>query len=202
MVGEIGAEDDGSALAARIRNGDRAAEAELVERFAKRICTMLRARLRDAEAARDLAQEAILAVLEALRGGRLRDGERLVAFVHGTVRNIANNHLRKLSEHPLEPLDEAILKDPGRESAQAMTADDGERVRRARSAMAVLGEVDRLILLLTLVEGLKTREVAARLGLRTSWVQLHKWRAIRRVSKSLEGGGSGRGSAVRQGAGE
>ena len=54
--------------AQRIQAGDPAAEEEVAEFFHPRVLAMASVRLRDAEAARDVAQETILAVLQAVRG--------------------------------------------------------------------------------------------------------------------------------------
>src|SRR5262245_6369912 len=68
-----------AALAARVEDGDAAAEETLVVLFEPRIWTLLLARLRDREAARELLADVLLAVLQALRARKLREGERLAA---------------------------------------------------------------------------------------------------------------------------
>ena len=55
---------------------------------------MMRAKTRDAELSRDLTQDAVIEVLKALRRGQLRELGRLIAFVHGVARNVANNYMR------------------------------------------------------------------------------------------------------------
>ena len=87
-------------LADRVRQGDSSAEEELSAHFRPRILAMAVVRLRDVEAARDIAQEALLAVLLALREGKLREPEKLPAFVSGTTRNLVNNLFRSLREQP------------------------------------------------------------------------------------------------------
>jgi RNA polymerase sigma-70 factor, ECF subfamily len=80
-----------AALAGRVAGSTRdgAAEAELCRRFATRIRLYGLKHLRDEERARDLVQSVLLAVLEAVRAGRLDDPERLDRFVLGTCRNLA-----------------------------------------------------------------------------------------------------------------
>ena len=58
------------------------------------------ARTRDREAARDLLQDVLIAVLRSVRDGALRDSERLVPFVHGTARNLVNNYFRDKVREP------------------------------------------------------------------------------------------------------
>src|SRR5574340_978937 len=81
-------------LVEAIRRGERAGEAEFAERFHDRVLTVALRRLKDSEAARDVAQDTILAVLLSLREGRLNHADRLSAFVFGTARNLINNHFR------------------------------------------------------------------------------------------------------------
>jgi DNA-directed RNA polymerase specialized sigma24 family protein len=59
--------------------------------------------------------------------------------------------------------------------------EDEERSQRALHAISSLDRVDRDILLLTLVEGLKPGAIAERLGLSNDVVRQRKQRATRRV---------------------
>jgi RNA polymerase sigma factor (sigma-70 family) len=166
-----------ASLLRRIREGDAAAEEELVARFERRVHLIALARIGDPEAARDLAQESLLGVLTALRAGRLEDEERLVAYLHGTVRNLCNNFLRARRRRPqLVALPELSGdEDPEADCTQA------ERREIVRRALVGLPASEREVLLLTLVEGLKPREIAARLGLGLEVVRQRKSRALRKV---------------------
>ena len=170
-------------LADRIRCGDAAAEEELIQRFSGPVFALAFARTRDREAARDLQQETLRAVLQALRDGALRDAGKLAAFVSGTARNLTNNYIRTRNrssrEDPL-PADVASLDagDP---------AEDSQRLEQVRSALRVLGPIDREILLLTLVKGMKPGEIAVQVRLTSEVVRQRKSRAIRRVIEALKG---------------
>jgi RNA polymerase sigma-70 factor (ECF subfamily) len=69
--------------------GARDAEAELCRRFVPRAQRYGRKHLGTDDRARDLAQVAVLAVLEAARAGRIEEPGRLHRFVLGTCRNVA-----------------------------------------------------------------------------------------------------------------
>jgi DNA-directed RNA polymerase specialized sigma24 family protein len=58
-------------LALRLRGGDAASENELARLFHPHLLAMAAGRLNDRETAREIAQEAMLGVLSALRRGRL-----------------------------------------------------------------------------------------------------------------------------------
>jgi RNA polymerase sigma-70 factor (ECF subfamily) len=90
-------------LAARIQAGDRAAEAELVERFSRGLRLMLRRLAQNAALADDLFQETLALVLEKLRRGEVREPERLAGFIRSTARNLFIADRRKEARYtPLE----------------------------------------------------------------------------------------------------
>jgi RNA polymerase sigma factor (sigma-70 family) len=170
-------------LADRVRRGDSSAEEELSEHFHPRIVAMAVVRLRDPEAARDIAQEVLLAVLVALREGKLREPEKLPGFVSGTARNLVNNHFRSLREQP-----NLVTLDPETPSAvnPGTEAELAEQRRTVRGALERIDPRDRLILLLTLVEGMNPREIAPRVGLSAENVRTRKMRTIRQVTEELQ----------------
>jgi len=169
-------------LAERIRQGDSAAETELVHQFGQRIFVMIFVRTRDREAARDLVQDVLLAAIIALRKGQLLDQEKLAAFVHGTARNLINNHLRGQAQKPqFEDLREDLAKvDSSNE------IEDAERARLVEETLEGMRRQDREILQMTLVEGKKPGEIAASLGLTAEVVRTRKLRASRKIAELLE----------------
>jgi len=170
------------ALAERIRQGDAPAEAELVHEFSHRIFVMGVVRTHDREAARELVQDVLMAVIGALRKGQLQDADKLPAFVHGTARNLINNQLRTASHTP--PV-EALPEDLADENL-VERLEDRERGRLVHHALERLGQEDRRILLMTLVEGCKPGEIAAKLGLSPEVVRTRKLRALKKVTDLIE----------------
>ena len=148
-------------LTERIRSGEGAADEELASRFHEKAFLMALARTRDREAARDLAQETMLIVLQAVREGRLLDPGRLAGYVCGTARNLVREHLRSRQSRtgPVGPAPPPV-PDPEQEAVQS------ERQFLVRRVLRSLRRSDRLVLLLTLVDGLTPAEIAARLGIR------------------------------------
>lgn len=150
---------------------------------APRVRAMALARTRNPDLARDLTQEALLAVLQSARKDQIRDPERVFAFVAGVARNVINNQRRRLARHPEVSIDEnselpALRADDDHESA--------ERQRVINGALAELGPADREVLLLTLVEGMKPGEIAEKTGLTPDVVRTRKSRAIKRVLEVIE----------------
>ncbi len=169
-----------AALVAQVATGQIEAETELVEFFLPRVRAMMRARVGNAELARDLTQDTLIEVLKAARRGQIREPERLIGFVHGVARNLANNHARGVRAHAEAPLD-ALPAEPFAEDDRA----DRDRQLLLARGLEVMAEADRTILMLTLVEGLKPGEIAQRMGLTSEVVRARKSRAQKRIVEAL-----------------
>ncbi len=173
-----------ASLVQHILQGDPSAEEELVRRFRGPVFVMALVRTRDAEAARDLAQEVLLQVIQALREGRLRNEDRLAAYVHGTARNLVNHYFRVRQSRE--------LPQPGRDPAPETTEnsedllEQADRRRFVREALERLNAGERAVLQLSLAEGLPPAEIARRLGLTPEAVRQRKSRAMRRIRKLVQ----------------
>ena len=169
-------------LAQRIAAGDASAEAELAALFYQRVKAFASARLHGSDAASDVAQEAILAVIEALRAGRLHEPFNLPGFVLGTAKHLVNNHHRKAARSP------EVLEDPPERpsDAEPQWANLGaERRALVRAALLRLRALDRRILMLTLVDGMHPREIAPIVGLKPGVVRTRKARAVKAVADEV-----------------
>jgi RNA polymerase sigma-70 factor (ECF subfamily) len=82
-------------MAARIRDGDTAAESELVHHLQPGLQYMLRRLTRRPDHADDLLQETLALVLQKVRDGDLQEPQKLAAFTHGTARNLFLGEKRK-----------------------------------------------------------------------------------------------------------
>lgn len=178
---EFPSEDETHALAERVAQGDRAAENQIVRRYAGRVLAMAIVRTRDREAASELVDDVLMATIEALRRGAVRDTARLGAFIHGTAANLINNYLRSSGRHPR----------PERLSDDVPALGAAERIERdcdlvlLRRSIARLDARDREVLTLTLVEGLEPEDIARRTGLSPDAVRQRKSRAIKRLRQAL-----------------
>ena len=173
--------EDGAALAERVRLGDHAAEKDLYVRFSGRVFAMGVARLKDREAARELAVDVVWAVIQALRRGSVLDTQRLGAFVHGTAVNMINNHARSRARRPqMDPIDESLV-----------TIDHADSLERDSDLQLIgrclggLTAPERQVLVLSLAEGLKPGEMAARLGVSSEVIRQQKSRALKRLRDEL-----------------
>ena len=183
MSDDGGAETTGSlaVLAAALQAGGTAGEEELIRRFRPGLVAMMRARTRDPQAAPELAHDTLLAVIAAVRQGRLREPERLAGFVHGIARNVLASHFRRRGQQPNTVALETDFPAPPSEDPA-----ERERWRLALRAVAELPPADREVLELSLVHGLAPTEIAARLGLTADTVRMRKMRATRRASELVQ----------------
>jgi RNA polymerase sigma-70 factor (ECF subfamily) len=169
-------------LIARIQAGDRTAEDDLATGFRRQVFVVLLGRISDHETARELTQDVLVAVLKAVREGKVREPDKLPGFMHGVTKNIANNHLRNRSAGPLwvELTEDAAWVDAEEE------ADMADRRRRLNDAMAGLDPTDRRILALSVVQGLSSQEVAAAVGLTSEATRARKSRALKRLAGGMQ----------------
>jgi RNA polymerase sigma-70 factor (ECF subfamily) len=175
-------------LVRRIQAGDAASEDEFARIFYPRIMALASCHLRDLETAREITQETLLGVLQALREGRLREGEKLSAFVIGTARNLLNSYFQKRVQNPY-----ALSLDPDEDSISARDQairESGEEEEEKKAivgaALKKLKPIDRKILFLTLSEGLNPREIAVELGMKPENIRIRKSRALRAIQQKVK----------------
>jgi RNA polymerase sigma factor (sigma-70 family) len=165
-------------LVGAIVAGDHQAEQAFALRFMRPVKVMLLARLRDPDMAADLLQDVMIEAICALRRGQLREPAKVPAFVAAVARNVLNNHFRGGARRP-ESLE--LPDDIPDLSANTGEFEDQERETLALRAISSLEPVDRSILQMTLVDGLKPGIIAERLRLNPDVVRQRKMRATRRV---------------------
>ena len=173
---------DGEQLVARVRAGDMAAEEQLVSAYRRGVFLIAMARTRDREAAQDLTQEVLIAVLQALRAGQLREPDKLAAFIQGITRNMVNNHFRNLARHRESDLAEAEATAAGNAFEDLEQAERRQLLRRELDSVSAL---DRQILLLSLVDGHSLAEVARRLEMSHEAVRARKSRLVKKIVEKL-----------------
>lgn len=97
LHGERTGDQDESALAQRLRHGDRAAAEALVERYHERIYVFMRSMGHDRQTSEDLTQETFMRAWYHI--GQLREGKALSAWLFRIAGNVSRLHRRK-HRHP------------------------------------------------------------------------------------------------------
>lgn len=133
----------------------------------------------DSHLADELVQDVLWGVIRALREGRVEQPEQLPSFVFGTARNLLKDGIRTRARERLGPLPEGEIPSPAQEQREF------ERTHAARQAIARLESHERIVLMLSLVEGLNPEQIAARLGINAAAVRQRKARALRRIGEIL-----------------
>ncbi len=180
-MGDAGTPSDAE-LAARIRGGDRDAEAELYRRLHPRVRLYGRRHLRDVAAADDLAQDVMLMTMDSLRSGRVRDEDRLVSFVLGSCRRMAANHRRgAVRRERLLERHAGELVPPSPNTAPTLDHD------RLTSCLGALPERERSVVALSFFEERESAEIATEVGLSAGNLRVVRHRALARLRRCLDG---------------
>jgi len=87
-------------LVRHILAGDPAAEREMVERYSGGVRFLLLQLTRDPAWADDLYQETFRLALEKVRGGELREPDKLSPFISALARNLFLAQVRRSGKHP------------------------------------------------------------------------------------------------------
>jgi RNA polymerase sigma factor (sigma-70 family) len=167
-------------LALRVEVGDVAAEDELFRLFEPRVRAFGVVNSGDAYLAEELVQEVLWAVIRALRKGQVRRTDQLPSFVFGTARNVLNDRVRLRAREKLDQLSSHSEIAQPRAEQYAF-----ERKLAAEQAIRTLEPHERIVLLLSMVDGLEPGEIAARLGISAESVRQRKSRAIRKLTELL-----------------
>jgi len=185
---------DEQSLLLRLRAGDQAAFAELVQANAGRLLAVARRMLRSEDDARDALQDAFL---QAFRGiGRFEGGARLSTWLHRIVINTCLMKLRTRGRKPEESIEVLLPKfysdghriDPGPPwRTEIPDPVESREVRTlVRASIDRLPEIYRSVLLLRDIEELSTEETALLLDIKANTVKVRLHRA-RQALRALLG---------------
>lgn len=157
-------------------------EAELYARLAPRVRLYGLRHLRDEQAAADLAQQVVLMTIERLRGGKLREPERLASFVLGMCRMVVLDLKRGARRR------ERVLGQFADDLPRPGVADEPRLdTERLTACLERLGERERSVLVLTFHSERTAFEVAQELGLTPANVRVIRHRALARLRLCMNG---------------
>lgn len=168
-------------LAERVQNGDAGAESEFVNCFYETVSHLVRSRIHDREAALDVIQDVMLAVLRAVRERRVHRLERLPQYVYGTALHRVCDYFRHREEVQPSEADPPASDDATPEQIAARH----EQLEHVRDAYRELRLVDRAILGMVIADSLSAGEIAERTGMNPDQVRQRKSRAIRKIRRNL-----------------
>lgn len=146
-------------LLAASRRGERAAFAQLVERYQGVVCAVSYSGTGDRSLSEDVAQDTFLAAWRQL--DQLREVERLRAWLCGIARNLAYKARRRRARET--PVAEQLEAEAGADLFEQVSDRQAERV--VREALHRVPETYREALVLYYHEQRSAREVAQALGI-------------------------------------
>lgn len=164
-------------LLERCRAGDELAWEALVRRFQGKVFALAYHYLRNREEARDVAQETFIRIYKSLHG--FQDSERFLPWMVRIARNCSIDRVRRLKVRPPlggDELDEQTVgPHPG--AGPEATAMAGERSHLVYQALDQMTEINREMILLKEIQGLKQREIADMLSIPLGTVKARSNRA-------------------------
>jgi len=159
--------DPDAALMLRVKQGDRAAFAMLVEKYQQPVLNFIHRTLRDETEAEDVAQNVFLQVYKS--APRYVKTAKFSTWLFTIARNLCLNEIRRRSRHPAESLD-ATRPDSEEqpihqvEDRQSFTPPESllqsELEQKIAEALAELPENQRTAVLLCRQEELSYEEIA------------------------------------------
>jgi RNA polymerase sigma-70 factor (ECF subfamily) len=170
-------------LPAAVRGDPEAVEA-LVRHLMPAVYRYCRARLPDREAAEDVTQEVIIALIRALRGHQVKE-ERLGAYVFGIATNRVAMYYRA-ARRRRELLTDQPPDGQVRATGPEGLAEEKENRELMRSAVAQLNNVQQQVVLLRIAAGLSAAETGRVLGLSAGAVRVAQYRALRRLREIMD----------------
>jgi RNA polymerase sigma-70 factor, ECF subfamily len=167
--------------AARLRRGDTAGLAGLMDRYQDRLLRYLRRLLGEEAVAEDAFQQTWLKVAERI--SRYDPARPFGPWLFAVARNLALDHLRRQRPESLEETEEpAAVADTVDPLAHAVASQRGACLARA---LALLGPLDREVLSLRFEEELLLPDLAQALGVPLPTAKARLYRALTRLRAGL-----------------
>ncbi len=176
-------EPSDEALVRRVQAGEPEAFELLARRYLRPVHAVAASFVRERADVEDVAQEAILRALQAIR--RFDATRPLAPWLYEITRNVARNRLRWRKRHPSEPVSglEGSLSGPDPTPAAGVERTEVRELLAA--AIAELPERRRVAFRLVDVEGYRAEEAARLMGLSAGAVRAHLHHARRGLRARL-----------------
>lgn len=171
-------------LMAALAAGRESALDELMERWESPLRSFAQRYLQNATDSDDVVEETFVRIQQ--RRASFQAGTNFSAWIFTIAANLCRHRLRWRRRHPTEPLETPgaegdsaprVVEIPDRGQDPAAAAEQAERIRALRSAVAALPHDQRTAFLLHAYENLSYREIANVLGCSERGVETRLYRA-------------------------
>lgn len=159
--------DPDAALMLRVKRGDRAAFAELVEKYKQPLFNFICRTLRDEVESEDLAQNVFLQVYKSRQ--RYQHTAKFSTWLFTIARNLCLNEIRRRTRHPAESIEESHAENEDQPQRQyeekkvflpVENVLHSELAQKIEEALAELPENQRTAILLCRQDELSYEEIA------------------------------------------
>lgn len=159
--------DPDAALMLRVKRGDRAAFAELVEKYKQPLFNFICRTLRDETESEDLTQNVFLQVYKSRQ--RYERTAKFSTWLFTIARNLCLNEIRRRSRHPAESIEESHVEYEDQPQRQyedktiflpTENVLHGELAQKIEAALGELPENQRTAILLCRQDELSYEEIA------------------------------------------
>ncbi len=163
--------DPDAALMLRVKRGDDAAFAELVDKYKQPVMSLVCRMIRDPAEAEDLAQNVFVQVHKSAH--RYQASARFSTWLFTIARNLSLNEIRRRSRHPADSLETAFPESedqPSRQLPDAQAVEPAESMlqselgQKIEQALAELPEAQRTAIVLCRRDELSYEDIAKVMG--------------------------------------
>ena len=172
-------------LLQRCRSGDNLAWEALVRRYQARVYGLALSYTRNAEEARDAAQEIFVRIYRKIDS--FDDQENFLPWLLRVGRNVCIDHLRRAKARGSD-VNSAIEEEadwPSQGPSPESEAAAGESRRLIHAALGRLSETNREMIILKEIQGLKLEEIASLLSLPLGTVKSRSNRARLELARAV-----------------
>ena len=164
----------------RAKHGDVQAFGEIYKTVYKKLYAYAFYTLKNPQDAEDVVSEAVTDAFASIKS--LRNEEAFEQWIYRIVVNKCNRKLREYYEKRREEPEESLDALP-----ECKEAFDTVRIEtlELKTALTTLGDQERSILLLHVLFGYKTKEIAAALDLNENTVRSKESRALKKLAQQL-----------------
>lgn len=169
-------------LAARLRAGDRAAAAELVDEYYEQIYLFMRRLGHDRQASEDLTQESFFNAWHHI--GQLKDGKALNGWIYRIASNVSKLHWRKHKHKEVIGIEGLERPSHGRDEHEKI--EYNEQLEQLKDAVERLPMKLRETIILHYFQQLTIAEAAEVAGLNQGTFKSRLNRALRTLRKKIK----------------
>ena len=174
-------------LVNRMRNGDRAAETEMIERYSRGLRFLLRRKTRGSNLAEDFLQETWAIALVKIRDNGLDNPERLAGYLCGIANNLALGEKRRVNRQRTSVNSEIVALIPDESSNPFRHVSRAEVCKQVRGLLENLTkERDREILERFYVREQDKESICKRLDVGADHCNGVPYRARQRLKSVIE----------------